>query len=383
MIAVLADDFTGAAELCGIALRYHLKVELNAHAERQAKPDLLVIYTNARSQSEAEAKDIIKNRLEELMALQPAWIFKKLDSVLRGHVAAELAVQLQTEKKKAVLLAPANPSLGRTLVGGHYYIKGKPIHETGFASDPEFPIRSSEVKKMIGQGPVEISVIDKTQAIPDSGIVVVEVAEENDLDYWAAKLSTEWVPAGGSGFFSAMLRWDFGNELSGPSSENVHWGSPLLMVSGTSFEKNVERLAKLAQAGAPVIYLHPTELAEASESRMMTWVDEAIQLFEQKGNCTIAFRPHAENKIAPQQLAAKMAELVRMIYDRVSLQEMIIEGGATSFAIISRLGLQQFFPTEELMPGVVRMKVGKQDELHLTFKPGSYDWPPSLQSQIM
>ena len=112
MIAVLADDFTGAAELCGIALRYHLKVELNAHAERQAKPDLLVIYTNARSQSEAEAKDIIKNRLEELMALQPAWIFKKLDSVLRGHVAAELAVQLQTEKKKAVLLAPANPPPG-------------------------------------------------------------------------------------------------------------------------------------------------------------------------------------------------------------------------------------------------------------------------------
>jgi uncharacterized protein YgbK (DUF1537 family) len=382
MIAVLADDFTGAAELCGIALRYHLKVELNAHAERQAKPDLLVIYTNARSQSENEAKEIIKNRLEELMALQPAWIFKKLDSVLRGHVAAELAVQLQTEKKKAVLLAPANPSLGRTLVDGQYWIKGKPIHQTGFSTDPEFPIHSSDVRKMIGHSSIDISIINKNQPIPDSGMVVVEVEEESDLDFWAAKLSTEWVPAGGSGFFSAMLRWDFGNELSGPSSENVQWGSPLLVVSGTSFEKNVQRLAKLAGAGAPVIYLQPIELANAEERRMKAWVDESIHHFQQKGNCTLAFQPNSD-KIAPQQLASKMAELVKMIYDRVKLKEMIIEGGATSFAIISRLGLQQFFPTEELMPGVVRMRVGKKEDLHITFKPGSYDWPPSLQSQIM
>jgi uncharacterized protein YgbK (DUF1537 family) len=53
----------------------------------------------------------------------------------------------------------------------------------------------------------------------------------------------------------------------------------------------------------------------------------------------------------------------------------LVEGGSTAAAIINRLNFDRFFPIGELGPGVIKMKVDAVDDLFLTLKPGSYDWP--------
>ena len=57
------------------------------------------------------------------------------------------------------------------------------------------------------------------------------------------------------------------------------------------------------------------------------------------------------------------------------VKDLLIEGGATAYAVVSELGFTAFQPTEELQQGVVRMKVMGVEGLHLTIKPGSYAWP--------
>jgi uncharacterized protein YgbK (DUF1537 family) len=49
MIAVIADDFTGAAELAGISLRYGLTVSVCLHDEISTDADVLIISTDSRS----------------------------------------------------------------------------------------------------------------------------------------------------------------------------------------------------------------------------------------------------------------------------------------------------------------------------------------------
>ena len=49
MIIILADDFTGAAEIAGIALRYHLAAELHTTIQPEFDMDVLVIDTDTRS----------------------------------------------------------------------------------------------------------------------------------------------------------------------------------------------------------------------------------------------------------------------------------------------------------------------------------------------
>src|ERR1700761_4620702 len=139
MIAVIADDLTGAAELGGIGLRYGLRTEIRTSVGTAAGADLLVIAADSRSKSEAAAVEEMTTITRQLRLLQPGWIYKKTDSVLRGHVIAELKAHLQALDFQSALMVPANPALGRTIRDGHYYLNGEPIHESSFSADPEFP----------------------------------------------------------------------------------------------------------------------------------------------------------------------------------------------------------------------------------------------------
>nr|WP_286524181.1 nucleotide-binding domain containing protein [Duncaniella freteri] len=50
----------------------------------------------------------------------------------------------------------------------------------------------------------------------------------------------------------------------------------------------------------------------------------------------------------------------------------MIEGGATAYASLQRLGWDTFTITDEIAPGVIRMRA--PNGTHVTMKPGSYPW---------
>ena len=128
MIAVIADDITGAAEIAGIGYDYGLKVVLTRQLEDHLPAcDLLVCITNTRSLPKEEAISQSLALGKKLTALGIDTLFKKTDSVLRGHVLAELEALLEATDKQGALLLPANPSLGRQIIGGIYYVNQQPI----------------------------------------------------------------------------------------------------------------------------------------------------------------------------------------------------------------------------------------------------------------
>src|SRR5205814_9282515 len=79
------------------------------------------------------------------------WIYKKVDSVLRGPVAAELEAVMKQLNFARILLVPANPGLGRTIRNGCYFVEGKPLDETHFRHDPEFPRLTSKVQDLLDE----------------------------------------------------------------------------------------------------------------------------------------------------------------------------------------------------------------------------------------
>lgn len=146
MIAVIADDITGAAEMAGIAHRLGLRVKLTMRPESASDCDVLVIATDTRSMTEEEAAAGSARVAGALGAMPDVdSLFKKTDSALRGHVVAELEAILANTGYRKALYLPANPSKGRTIRDGVYYIGGKPLHETDFSFDPEFPAFSSRL----------------------------------------------------------------------------------------------------------------------------------------------------------------------------------------------------------------------------------------------
>ena len=121
-------------------------------------------------------------------------------------------------------------------------------------------------------------------------------------------------------------------------------------MSGTSFEKSVQYRKELEANGMAVKYLPPENNREVMDG----WSKEVAGLLRERKQVFIAAGEMKDEKKDPRLLTQKMAEAVHLVVTQCELRELFIEGGATAYAIIRRLGFSRFFPTEELAPGVIR-----------------------------
>jgi uncharacterized protein YgbK (DUF1537 family) len=217
MIVVLADDLSGAAEMGGMAFRHGLSAEvLTMTASSQMPTDLtaevVVIDTDSRSCSPDEAMRRVSQVAELCRALPVEWIFKKVDSVLRGHVVVELGALLHVLGRQRALLIPANPALGRTIDRGRYFVDGRLLHETDFSNDPEYPALTSHVAELLtGRARLgsarqwPISVVACDEPLPECGIIVGETTSTADLAAWAQAIPADVITSGAADFFGALL----------------------------------------------------------------------------------------------------------------------------------------------------------------------------------
>jgi uncharacterized protein YgbK (DUF1537 family) len=393
VIAVIADDFSGAAELGGIGIRYHLSVEVNTVVNTNTTADVLIIATDARSLPKQEAVQVMQQHMQQIMALQPELVFKKTDSVLRGHIVAELVAQLPIANCDKAVLVPANPMLGRTIEDGRYYLHGQPVLLTSFSQDPEFAITSCVIEDMLHSNGHAIHIKKANESLPATGIIVGEATATNDLQVWAARIDKQTLAAGAAGFFEAIIRNRFRLALSGVEGSDEgpersrraisHLDStaPRLFVCGSTIANSREAIQKIKAAGGPVCYM-PEEMISSENTGKYTyvkWANEVVALVKKHGKAIVAIHPDSTKGITIRagQLREKMAGLVNEVLQRSLVQELFIEGGATAWSVVQASGITQFIPVQELAPGVVRMQTN-QPGLCVTVKPGSYAWPGEI-----
>jgi uncharacterized protein YgbK (DUF1537 family) len=376
MIVVIADDLTGAAELAGLGIRHNLVTEITTSRTLASVAELLVIATDTRSLSRAAAEAVISEVCSNLSPLIPVLVYKKIDSVLRGHVLAEIQVQMKKLHLSKALIVAANPAKGRTVENGQYLLQGKPIHGSGFAQDPEFPVASSNIGDMLAAHNEEVKILKHQDALPDTGIVIGEVKEAADLAAWCHKIDRHTLVAGAAEFFDALLA-----HLSHIKvSAKVHAlppQLPFLAIWGSSFHKSRAYVQKMKSNGFPVCYM-PITLLQGDGINPLAyrkWIADIVDNLNTVGKAGIAIDPNmAEININAVTIRTIMAVAAADAAAQTNIHEFLIEGGATAAAVIKKLGIETLYPEAELAPGVTRMSVREKD-WHLTLKPGSYEWP--------
>jgi len=359
MIAVIADDFTGAAELAGISLRFGLTVTVCLHDEISKDADVLIISTDSRSLKKKEALKVTAKIARKIIELKPDLIYKKIDSVLRGYVLDELKVQMELCGLNRAFIMPANPSLGRTIIAGKYFIDGKQINETGFGADPEFPVKSSSVNKILDDDSVKI--LKLTEALPANSIVVGEAKNENDINEWVNKLDNSWVLAGAGDFYTALLSKRYQKQ----TLHKFHLMQPHLYVCGTSFKERKEFIKEIGEELNCVAYM--------GGKVDKPWINKTAEIIKKNKKAVIAIK---ETNASALTLRTVMSKAVREILKRKTVKEIFIEGGSTAAAILHELDIKKLLPVNELQRGVVRMKV---NDLFITVKPGSYKIPEQIK----
>ncbi len=386
MMTVIADDFTGAAEIAGLGLRYGLDVEIEPHVLSRSETDLLIIATDTRSMKPEDAYDEVYSITKQLIKYGRGITFKKADSVFRGNIYKELWAIVNADVYDKVLLVPANPSRGRVLKDGIYYINNRYLHETSFADDPDYPITTSNVLDLINaDGRNNVQVLAPGQKIINQGILIGEALYEQDLKDWAFKIDNKILPAGGAEFFKALLDIKGYEKVIAKTEKTIEFGKNILIVCGSAHSKGKAGFKDIRHSALKIIPMPDSVFYNGSDAEQVfkKWEEKAVQAFHEHTVVIIEIDQQVvRDENYPVRLRNEMARLVHAVLQRVDVNELLIDGGATVYAIMEKAGFEKLFPVQELSPGVIRMCVQSRRHFFITIKPGSYSWPALLLSYL-
>jgi len=376
MIGAVADDFTGAAEIGAVGLRHGLRAEVVLLGEPTGCADLVCMDTDSRSCDPTTAARRAAGAALLLRGRGATWIYKKTDSVLRGNVTPEIEGIVKQLGLSGALLVPGNPSLGRTITNGRYFVRGRLIHQTAFAQDPKHPRLSPNVLELIGEpSALPVFVGKSGESLPERGIVIGEAATSEDLYKWAALRNERWLMAGAAEFFDALL------EPGTPIPETGPTRGGQLFVCGSASEATTDFVAGQAERGVPVFSLPEKltgdrEFSAQEASALAEAVATALQA-SARAILHVGLPPVRDVSLA-ESLALHLVRVAEVVLRRAEVGHVFAEGGATAVALARRMGWERLAVTAELAPGVVTLSVRDGDRRLLTIKPGSYAWPERL-----
>lgn len=379
MIGVIADDLTGAAELGAVGLRLGLRSEILRGNRVGKGADLVCVDTDSRSCSPDEASKRAAAAARLLHTAGAEWIYKKVDSVLRGHVTAEVEAVMQQLELDRALVLPANPSLGRVIRDGEYFIEGKPIHRTEFASDPEYPRRTAQVLRLL-DAPRHylLRLADGELKVPENTLLIGQADSSEKVREWAKVRENSLLPVGGSEFFGALLAEEL-NCATPPVMQEFQFGEDRqLFICGTVSKAGRDLVRSARKAKVPVFTL-PQELmweSELSPGAHEAISQRVVQAFATGRRVVLGVGlPPVRNLHAARRLSENLVDIAERVLRRANVKYVFAEGGATSAELVRRMKWSRLEVRREWAPGVATLAVADESSLWLTIKPGSYFWP--------
>ncbi len=162
-----------------------------------ADTEVWIINTSSRSLPPADAASRVRKTLKALEEFKPDYIYKKIDSTLRGNIGSELEAVLSELKLEYIPLCAAFPAMGRTTLDGVHYVNGTIITDTHYADDVNSPVREANINKLLAsqmEHPGKIMIRD---ASSDKDMLQLSLREKGNFfagaSAWAGFLVDSWM----------------------------------------------------------------------------------------------------------------------------------------------------------------------------------------------
>jgi uncharacterized protein YgbK (DUF1537 family) len=365
----IADDLTGAcdvaAELAAAGQRVLVAVDAGAGCER-GRESIVIVNTQSRSLEPRVAYARVR---DVLLVRRAPVVLKKIDTALRGHLGAELDGALDALGAPAFVLA-AIPGSGRVTRNGCQWFGGRPLAATEFARDPEGPGPVSSIPEVLGrESRRRVAVIGRevvragrlageVDRHRHEGVDVFVVDAESDDDVGTAVAAIlalgKPVCLAGSIALAAALVPHLG--ASGRAERASSHGVPLpaLIVSGSLHSRARAQVeAVLATGRAVAVTVPPRE----ADSAALASVAAAAEATLASGTSVVMTLPAPASMPSADALRATeqaLAELVGRIAGRVAIPTLVVIGGETSHAVLTRLGAGMIEVTGRIAPLIAR-----------------------------
>jgi uncharacterized protein YgbK (DUF1537 family) len=130
------------------------------HGNLTVDADVLIVDTETRNESSAAAYHITHEMTQSIRAYTPEVVVKKIDSLLRGSIWAEIEAVGEVYGFDRCLLVVASPKLNRTTVKGYHYVDGELLEVARQRVDPSSSVIGSYIPATLGAPLAQLLDID-------------------------------------------------------------------------------------------------------------------------------------------------------------------------------------------------------------------------------
>lgn len=355
----LADDLSGALDAAAAfhhaGRRVRIALSLEAWA-RSGSGEIVGLTTETRNATAEAAAEAVARATAFGSARGARLLYKKIDSTLRGPVAAELAALEAALPDVHLLFCPANPRVGRTVHEGILLVHGVPVARTDFARDPVSPVSESSLKALLGKA-----------ATPR--VAIVDAAQEADLDAAVERIwrgGEPWVAVGSGALARPVARVRSGKGPRPPLPAGRIPPGAILFVGGSAHRANrvqAERLA--ASAGLAVCDVRIGNPDAA--------VNPALDGARRDGGVILRLE---DERMASDTALHAITHAAEQVIRRAGIARVFATGGETAFSLCRALGIESLIFREEIEAGLSVSETGDGgDRLALAIKPGGFGDP--------
>jgi uncharacterized protein YgbK (DUF1537 family) len=401
-LGIIADDLTGAADTAAALARPGAPVRAWL-GPRPLGPvaSTVAVTTDSRRRPPDQAAEATRASASALRSAGLTLLYKKVDSNLRGNVAAELAAAMEVAGGP-VLFAPAFPQRGRTTIGGVQCIEGVPVAETEMGRDPQAPARCSDVAELLAPSisgvtrcPLEV-VRAGPEAIRarlrDGGVLVCDAETDADLEAAAeAALAHPQLSlvAGCAGLAAAVARQLYGERPRATWPEGSR--GPCLAVLASASETLSAQVEHTASRGLATIPLSCANVAERDEAlpELREAIARAVAALAEGRDALVYSVGTAGSRLVPARhdparwvelVVEHLAHLAFVSVRQGRPRALLVGGGSTAQGVLDALGATALDVDDEPLPGLAAGLIvgGELDRRPVALKPGAAGGPEAV-----
>ena len=404
LLGCIADDFTGATDLASTLVRQGMSAVQVIGVPNGPLPEASAVIVALKSRT-APVAEAVRDSVAALNALKAARCRQFLhkycstfDSTDGGNIGPVADALLARLGAQFALACPAFPANGRTVYQGNLFVNAVPLNESGMEHHPLTPMRDANLVRVLGRqtdgtvGLVPYAVVEaRTGAVRDamaallaSGhrYALVDALTERHLLAIDEAASSHPLVTGGSGVamglpanFRRAGLLDQGTDAAALPPAGGMAG----VIAGSCSRATVAQVARAKEDGLPVLELEPLANPDAASlsRQALGWAEGKV------GDLPIVIAASSP----PEKVVALQARLGReqagTLVERAlsdvaaglvarGVGRLVVAGGETSGAVVSRLGIRPHRYGPEKDP---RLPWTKNGNRHLALKSGNFGAP--------
>lgn len=376
----MADDFTGALDTGVQFSNYGVHTVVTSDLEFEFgettdQIEVLVFNTETRYLNKSEAYEVIKKIALKAKDENIQYIFKKVDSALRGNVASELRALSDVFEDVTIPFLPAYPEQNRFSCEGILQIDSIPVSESVFGQDPYEPVTESHIPSLLlKEADLKTYITKKYKTPPkEERIMLIESHSDEEMLAQANELfmnSELNVTVGCAGFAKALATIIYKKRAATQNDIQL----PLLIVCGSVNPVTKKQIAFAENNGFERISLTLEQLwdkqywdTDKGQEKINQYLKmEQPFMFETYGNVSsdeVNQRYEQRNELR-FRIGESLGYLVKKLMSNGVKRTLLFTGGDTLYQSMSVLGITEIKPLRELFPGIVLGSIDFKDEKH-------------------